>query len=307
MKKDYAPIEVSSDEALGEFSNEIASMNQQALEMQMLITKQQEEIRDLQTMKPRELAKILVQSAPPGKDKDIAATQKPVPAAAQTQEPATADPTAGEDIPTLAIDSDYVYQGKCEDDDSQTEYKVLSIGEVTDQLNKCKKEMDANIKDQKARLNLGSSRKMTKEQKDSASQQYDEEMQQNVGLWHTCMGGWCQKYIANGHKRPPVHTGLSKMKMNYARCGIVQGDWYLNHARANRHDSRVCPAKDTICKTCCMYHLHDQEGSDRYTNHTQEACPLNNTSSFFMKLNSELIEKHKAPELGSSNNTSAWS
>ena len=90
------------------------------------------------------------------------------------------------------------------------------------------------------------------------------------------------------------------MKMN---CGIVQGDWRLNHARANRHGSKMC----TVCKTCCMYHLHDQEGSDRYTNRTQEACPLNNTASFFKKLNSELIEKHKAPELGSSNNTSAWS
>jgi len=156
------------------------------------------------------------------------------------------------------------------------------------------------FKDQKARLNLGSSQKMTKEQQDSASLQYDEEMQQNVELWHTCMGDWCQKYVAYGHKRPPVHRGPGKMKMN---CGIVQGDWRLNHARANRHGSKMC----TVCKTCCMYHLHDQEGSDRYTNRTQEACPLNNTASFFKKLNSELIEKHKAPELGSSNNTSAWS
>ena len=290
-----------------EFNNEIAGMNQQALEMQMLITKQQEEIRDLQTMKPRELAKMLIQSAPPGKDKDTAATQKPIPAAAQAQKPPAADPTAGEDIPTLAVDSDYVYQGKCEDDDSQTEYKVLSIGEVTDQLNKCKKEMDANIINQKARLSPGSSQQMTREQTDNASHQYDEEMQQNVELWHTCMGNWYQKYIAYGHKRSPVHKGPSKTKMNCAGCGIVQGDWRLNHARANRQGSRICPAKDTICKTCCMYYLRDQEGSDRYTNRAQEACPLNNTASFFKKLNSELNEEHRAPELGSSNNTSAWS
>ena len=106
MKKDYALIEVSSDEALEEFSNEIRDTNQQALEMQMIITKQQEEIKELQTMKPRGLAKILVQSAPPGKEKDTAATQKLVPAAAQAQGPTAADPTEGEDIPTLAIDSD---------------------------------------------------------------------------------------------------------------------------------------------------------------------------------------------------------
>ena len=198
-------------------------------------------------------------------------------------------------------------QGKCEDDASQTEYKVLSIGEVTDQLNECKKGIYASIKDRKARSNLGSSQKMTKEQKDSASHQYDEEMQQNVELWHTRMGDWCKRYIAYGYKRPPVHNGPSKTKINCVGCGIVQGDWRLNPTRANRHGSRICPAKDTLFKTCCMYHLHDQAGSDRYTNHTQEACPLNNTASFFKKLNSELIEKHKAPELGSSNNTSAWS
>ena len=64
-------------------------------------------------MKPRELAKIRVPSAPPGKDKDTPATQKPVPAAAQVQEPAVAAPTAGQDVPTIAIDLDYmyVYQG----------------------------------------------------------------------------------------------------------------------------------------------------------------------------------------------------
>jgi hypothetical protein len=148
---------------------------------------------------------------------------------------------------------------------------------------------------------------MTKEQKDSASRQYDEEMQQNIELWHTCMGDWAQKYVAYGHKRPPVHKGPGKMKMNCAGCGIVQGDWHLNHASANRHGSRMCPAKDTVCKTCCMYHLHDQEGSERYTNHTPEACPLNNTVSFFKKLDSELIEKHKAPELNASLDNSAWS
>jgi len=52
------------------------------------------------------------------------------------------------------------------------------------------------------------------------------------------------------------------------------------------------------------YHLNDQDGSDRYTNHTEEACPMNNTTAFFKTLNSELFEKHKPPELGSSNNTS---
>ena len=200
-----------------------------------------------------------------------------------------------------------MYQGKCEDDDSQTEYKVLTLWGVTDQLNRCKQEMDADIKDQKAKLNPGSSQKMTKEQKDSASHQYDEGMQQNVELWHTCMGEWCQAYVAYGHKRPSVHNRPGKMKMSCAGCGMVQGDWRLNHARANRHGSRMCPAKDTVCKTCCMYHLHDQEGSDRYTDHTPEACPLNSTVPFFEKLDSEPIEKHKAPELGSSNNTSAWS
>ena len=148
-----------------------------------------------------------------------------------------------------------MYQGKCEDDDSHTEYKVLSIGEVTDQLNKCKKEMDANIKDQKARLGLGTSQKMTKEQKDNATHQYDEEMQQTVELWHTCMGDWCQKYIAYVHKRPSVHKGPGKVKMNCAGCGIAQGDWRLNHAKANRHGSRVCPAKDTMCKTMAVEYL----------------------------------------------------
>ena len=122
LKKDYALMQVSSDEALEELRKEIMGMNKQAFGMQTVITKQQEEIKDLQTMKPRELAKIRVQSAPPGKDKDTAATQnsKPIPAAAQVHEPVAAAPTAGEDIPTMAIDSNYVYQGKCEDDDSQT-------------------------------------------------------------------------------------------------------------------------------------------------------------------------------------------
>ena len=60
------------------------------------------------------------------------------------------------------------------------------IGPVTGLLDKFIQD-----KDQKARLKLGPSQKMTKEQKDSASHQYDEEMQQNhdVELWHTYMGG----------------------------------------------------------------------------------------------------------------------
>ena len=164
--------------------------------MQTIITDQQQEITDLQTLKPRELAKILIQSAPPGKDQTTAAAQQPAPEtfAAQVLKPA-ADPgpeapAAGEDTPT--INSDYVYQGKCEDDNSQSEYRELLIGEVTDQLSRCKQEMDANIKDQKARLNLGPSQKMTEEQKINASQQYDEEMQHNIELCHACMGDWGQ-------------------------------------------------------------------------------------------------------------------
>ena len=306
LKKDYKLIEATSDEALSDFSKEMMDMNKQISDMQTIITDQQQEITELQTLKPRELAKILVQSAPPGKDKDKASSHQQAPATAQAQKPAASAPApaAGEDT---SIDSDYLYQGKSEDDDSQTEYRVLKIEQVTDQLNRCKQEMDANIKDQKARLKLGSSQKMTKEQKDSASHQYDEEMLPNIELWHTCMGDWAQKYVAYGHKRPPVHKGPGKMKMNCAGCGVVQGDWHLNHARANRQGSRQCPAKDTVCKTCCMYHLHDQEGSERYTNHTPDACPLNNTVSFFKKLNSELIEKHKAPEVSASLDNSAWS
>ena len=72
LKKDYKLIEATSDEALDDFSKEMMGMNKQVSEMQTVITDQQQEIKELQTLKPRELAKILVQSAPPGKDKDAA-------------------------------------------------------------------------------------------------------------------------------------------------------------------------------------------------------------------------------------------
>ena len=79
------------------------------------------------------------------------------------------------------------------------------------------------------------------------------------------------------------------------------------HTRADRHtSSRMCLAKGTVCKNCDKYHLTDQPGSERYTMHTEDACPLNSTVSFCKKIAADLLEKHSsAQDLGMSD-TSAW-
>ena len=169
-----------------------------------------------------------------------------------------------------------------------------------------KQEMADNIIDQKERLKLNG-KKMTDEQKINASRLYDEEMGHNVELWHACMGDHGQKYIAFGHKRAKGFQA-GKPKMNCCGCGKVQGGWDMLHTRADRHThSRTCPAKGTVCPTCDKYHLTDQQGSERYTMHTEEACPLNNSVAFCKKIAADLVEKHSsAQDLGVSN-TSAWS
>ena len=137
-------------------------MVQQVSELQDVVSEQEKEIKELQTMKPRRLCKVIgaAQSAPPGGKIDTAPA---VPAAVPPAQGASAPV---EENSSASMPSDYVYQAKCEEDDSQSEYqwyKELAITEVADHLMACKKEMEANIIDQKARLKLGS-KKMTDEQ-----------------------------------------------------------------------------------------------------------------------------------------------
>ena len=75
-----------------------------------------------------------------------------------------------------------------------------------------KQEMEATIKDQKERLNLGT-KKMIDAQKIEAIRLYDEEMSHNVELWHACLSDHAQEYIAFGHKRAKGHQA-DKPKMN---------------------------------------------------------------------------------------------
>ena len=305
LKEDYSTIEAGADESLEEFSNEMMAMVQQVSTLQDLINEQEKEIKELQTVKPRGLSRALaaVQSVPAeSKPKEVT---EAAPAQAASAPPLHA-PTPAEENSSASIPSDYVYQAKCPEDESQSEYIELAITEVADQLMASRKQMADNITDQKARLKLGS-KKMTDEQKINASKQYDEEMSHNVELWHACMGDHGQKYIAFGHKRPKGPQS-GKPKMNCAGCGRVQGDWNMIHNRADRHtNSRTCPAKGTVCKTCDKYHLTDQAGSERYSMHTEDACPLNNSVAFCKKIAADLLEKHSSQELGASNNTSAWS
>ena len=63
---------------------------------------------------------------------------------------------------------------------------------------------------------------------------------------HAWVTGVKTEYVAYGHKRPLIHKGPGKMKMNCAGCGKVQGDWNLNHTRADKKGSKTCPAKDTV-------------------------------------------------------------
>lgn len=316
LRRDYSAIEAGADEALNDFSNEMDDMNQQLFDLQAVITAQENEIKELHTMKPRGLSKVMdaaVQSAPPAPNTAApAAAQAKAPAAVPAAVPAVqaaptdqaGPPTAGSS--SASIPSDYVYQAKCAEDPSQSEYRELTVTEVAGQLMASKQEMADNITDQKERLKLGS-KKMTDEQKINASRLYDEEMGHNVELWHACMSDHGQKYIAFGHKRIKGFQP-GKLKMNCCGCGKVQGGWDMLHTRADRHThSRTCPAKGTVCPTCDKYHLTDQPGSERYTMHTDEACPLNNTVAFCKKIGADLVEKHSsAQDLGVSN-TSAWS
>ena len=318
LKKDYRVIESSADEALNEFSSEMDNMNQQVRDLQAVIKTQDDEIKELHTLKPRGLSKVMdaaAQSAPAKTAAPVATTQTAAkagataaPAALPAVQAAPADQTephtAGSS--SASIPSDYVYQAKCPEDPSQSEYKELTITEVAGQLMASKQEMHDNIINQKERLKL-EGKKMSDEQKINASRLYDEEMGHNVELWHACMSDHGQKYIAFGHKRAKgFQTG--KPKMNCCGCGKVQGGWDMLHTRADRHThSRTCPAKGTVCPTCDKYHLTDQPGSERYTMHTDEACPLNNSVAFCKKIGADLVEKHSsAQDLGVSN-TSAWS
>ena len=54
LKKDYKLIEATSDEALDDFSREMMNINKQTSDMQTVITEQQQEIAELQSLKPRE-------------------------------------------------------------------------------------------------------------------------------------------------------------------------------------------------------------------------------------------------------------
>ena len=68
LRRDYAAIEASADEALNDFSNEMDEVNQQVCDLKAVIKTQEAEIKELHTMKPRGLSKVMdaaAQSAPP--------------------------------------------------------------------------------------------------------------------------------------------------------------------------------------------------------------------------------------------------
>ena len=71
LKKDYSAIEAGADEALNEFSSEMDDMNQQVCDLQAVIKTQDDEIKELHTLKPRGLSKVM----------DAAAQSAPAPAA----------------------------------------------------------------------------------------------------------------------------------------------------------------------------------------------------------------------------------
>ena len=210
LRRDYAAIETGADEALNEFSNEMDDMNQQVSGLQAVIKAQENEINELHAMKPRGLSKVTnaaAQSVPPAPNTTApteaqAKTPTAVPAAAPAVQTAPTDqaglPTAGSS--SAAIPSYYVYQAKCAEGPSQSEYRELTITEVAGQLMTSKQEMADNIINRKERLKLGS-RKLADEQEVNASRLHDEEMGHNVELWHACMSDHGKKYIAFGHKR----------------------------------------------------------------------------------------------------------
>jgi archaellum component FlaC len=193
LRKDYAAIEAGADEALNEFSNEMDEVNQQVFDLKAMVETLEAEIKELHTLKPRGLSRVMeaaAHSAPaPGTAAPAitqpAAQAKAAVAPKEQAAPANLPPTAGSS--SASIPSDYVYQAKCPEDPSQSEYRELAITEVAAQLMVSKQEMVDNIADQKERLKLNG-KKMTDEQKINASRLYDEEMGHNVELWHACMG-----------------------------------------------------------------------------------------------------------------------
>ena len=332
LQKDYAELEDSSNNDLADFQAELAKQDELRIKMQQVISekseartelnqtiaKLQQEIVDQKAemaMRPQKLHMTAPAGTPATSPYELqrprsrAAAAQVDTSAAQNQAQASttkSDQAADGESALEKIKSDYSFYTTSEEDQSQSVYQELTIDEVSTQLRKCKEAMEANIIDQKVRLKLGPSEKMSTSQKQNASTQYAEEMQSCIELWHACMSDYCQKYIAWGHRRHGGSSIQGKKKMNCCGCGVVQGDWKHNHAKADSKNSRTCTSLGMKCVTCQKFNISEQDGAERYFQHTSDACPLNNMDAFFKKLDAELENKHVDTSLTNSN-TSAWS
>ena len=141
------------------FSNEMDEVNQQVCDLKAVIKTQEAEIKELHTMKPRGLSKVMdaaAQSAPPAPNTAAPAVTQPaaqakaaVPAVVPVEQAAPTDQPLTAGSSSASIPTDYVYQAKCSEDPSQSEYRELAITEVAGQLMASKQEMMDNIADQK--------------------------------------------------------------------------------------------------------------------------------------------------------------
>lgn len=293
-------------------------IDQQATQMQQVIDQQQQVIDQQQMIPhPKALDQAMAQAAQAGGVSALnqvntqakgAASDAPMPLA-ETLVNSSSGTLVNSSAPNASqlevtdIVSNYIYFGPSPEDSSQSVYNELTIRQVTPQLRKSKLEMDANIKNQRDRLNIPATQKMTDAQKEAASAQYAVEMDSNIQLWHNCMNDNAQKFIAYGYGRAPGHH----KKMNCCGCGKVQGGWNRCHIKADKKGSRVCPAEGTICTACSKYQTAEVDGADRYVTHTKECCPLNNVDAFCRHMDKRMQEDHQPDVLRTSNASDHWS